>query len=956
MAKENNKEGIGMDISYETKADQNPSVLQSSYKGKTDCYASSHRHFTRKGSCGTCGRLDHTRILQPHVLETKEVRRATTNNRPVSFKPLYNLPHVQDGNRPIHSFCVNKRTVDSEPGHEGCLFSYPHQKVLPEISPVCVQGQGLAVLRLPVWSLGCPLGFHGSHVVSRQHLSSEGDINTPLFGRLAFESGLTRGSTKSCKNSNRPNVHSRTYNQRREVRDGSDPEPDFLRVRVRPTFGYCTPDRRKCQKSSGKSPIHYQNRESLSERVAKPDRQHQCDCTSNTFGTPAGMSPRHTCTQGVVLDRQKPHNHEYCDSNRPGVTRHTKMVDTTRSMECGSITPSVQARHDPVYRCQLSRLGRSYRDTDNIGNMDKTRICSTHKRSGMLCSSAGINELFECRKGEECVDCNRQHNNPSVHQQIRRDKIPGDVSSHKKSIDVVLQSENYVESHAYQGLAQRDGRLTVKKTKNCADRVEPSPRNSEQSLGNMVQTRDGLICNTIQPQTPQIRESFSRPDGSRSRRDVLELEQSVSVCLSPVCTSQSSGEKIRTNRTLSDDIGGSVLANEKLVRDTGEISSGSTNRIAKLGEVTQTTNTANISRELRTVKTTRVELIKKRLEKCGFSSSVVDRLSQAVRPSTSSLYDKRWKSFVKWCEPLRVSPLEASVPQILDYLEFLFTELKLVAGTVTGHKTAIIMTIERATNRVLRDNTNIKSYIKAMLRTVKPVSRIPLWDLALVLEALKKTPFEPLSQCSLRNLTLKTVFLVAFATAARRSELHALSDTIVSDLDGTYIRLKTVDGFLAKNQTLKSSTDSFRSFMIKKLPVTDSPSGEGDSLLCPVRAVHTYNERVTRTPGNNRLFVSCRKGMKNPIHPNTISNYIKKCIKLAYKLSGKPMPENVKAHSVRGMSASWASLRNVSTQTILDSCFWQSKNTFLNYYLKDLTEIEGDMCKLGKVSVASNVV
>jgi hypothetical protein len=36
-------------------------------------------------------------------------------------------------------------------------------------------------------------------------------------------------------------------------------------------------------------------------------------------------------------------------------------------------------------------------------------------------------------------------------------------------------------------------------------------------------------------------------------------------------------------------------------------------------------------------------------------------------------------------------------------------------------------------------------------------------------------PFEPMERASLKYITLKTVFLVALATAQQRSELHALS-------------------------------------------------------------------------------------------------------------------------------------------------------------------------------------
>lgn len=45
----------------------------------------------------------------------------------------------------------------------------------------------------------------------------------------------------------------------------------------------------------------------------------------------------------------------------------------------------------------------------------------------------------------------------------------------------------------------------------------------------------------------------------------------------------------------------------------------------------------------------------------------------------------------------------------------------------------------------------------------------------MVLQAMTKKPFEPLESISLKNVTLKTVFLVAITSARRISKLHALS-------------------------------------------------------------------------------------------------------------------------------------------------------------------------------------
>ena len=65
---------------------------------------------------------------------------------------------------------------------------------------------------------------------------------------------------------------------------------------------------------------------------------------------------------------------------------------------------------------------------------------------------------------------------------------------------------------------------------------------------------------------------------------------------------------------------------------------------------------------------------------------------------------------------------------------------------------------------------------------VTPV--FPQWDLGIVLEALSKPPCEPLREASFKHMTLKTVFLLAIASAGRRSELQVLR------VDQYYIQFK----------------------------------------------------------------------------------------------------------------------------------------------------------------------
>ena len=51
----------------------------------------------------------------------------------------------------------------------------------------------------------------------------------------------------------------------------------------------------------------------------------------------------------------------------------------------------------------------------------------------------------------------------------------------------------------------------------------------------------------------------------------------------------------------------------------------------------------------------------------------------------------------------------------------------------------------------------------------------PKWDLTLVFSVLVSPPFEPLQFCDFKELTLKTVFLLALASGRRCSEIYALS-------------------------------------------------------------------------------------------------------------------------------------------------------------------------------------
>ncbi len=67
-------------------------------------------------------------------------------------------------------------------------------------------------------------------------------------------------------------------------------------------------------------------------------------------------------------------------------------------------------------------------------------------------------------------------------------------------------------------------------------------------------------------------------------------------------------------------------------------------------------------------------------------------------------------------------------------------------------------------------------FLRGALRMRPPVrSRVPTWDLAVVIEALCKPLFEPIEEISDRHLFLKTTFLLAITSLKRVGDLQALS-------------------------------------------------------------------------------------------------------------------------------------------------------------------------------------
>ena len=295
-----------------------------------------------------------------------------------------------------------------------------------------------------------------------------------------------------------------------------------------------------------------------------------------------------------------------------------------------------------------------------------------------------------------------------------------------------------------------------------------------------------------------------------------------------------------------------------------------------------------------------------------------------------------------------------------DFLCHLHEDKGLASSTIEGYRTAISHTLKATTGQDVGKDSHLSSLVANFQRDcTRPRVQAPAWDLALVLGVLGRSPFEPLDQIDMKNLTLKTVFLVTLATGQRRSEVHALTRSSLQRREQWQsVTLYPDPQFIAKTQLADQGGQSLQGVTIPALKNFLGPGLNSDVKLCPVRALREYVKRTDKIrKGQKQLFISYQPGRAEEISKATISRWLKTTIITCYGEVGEEECQifRVKAHQVRTMATSWAFHKNASMEKILLAGTWRSHTTFTSYYLKDLSVIRDRMLQLGPIVSALHV-
>ena len=328
-----------------------------------------------------------------------------------------------------------------------------------------------------------------------------------------------------------------------------------------------------------------------------------------------------------------------------------------------------------------------------------------------------------------------------------------------------------------------------------------------------------------------------------------------------------------------------------------------------------------------------MDAVRARFLERNLDPSVVDVILQARKQVTWVTYLRYWDKFVAFCAERSIDPWTADIGQILSHVEsqrstlgWHFSTVKVCVSAIATFRGSLGVGITAFTHELMTQ------YLAGARRISEDARVFPdtTWDVSIVFKALQGDPFEPMEVADIKYVSAKLAILLALCSAARGCELTALTVkglTFSGDLKVTVFpdpgfRPKTVGAVTRRGPlVLHAFHPSPRTAAQRRL-----------HLLCPVRALRIYLQRVSETRLSDRLLLTY--GGRTPgsaLSTQRLAHWLVDGITMCYTLQGKTAPK-LRAHSTRGVSTSIAVQMGTDWDTVRETASWSSDVSFLRHY------------------------
>ena len=867
-----------------------------------------------------------TRLLQPPVSCPETRRILPSIHRLEEVKSIPHSSFVQDGG-PILNYSSPPTTgMDHKDGPDGRLPSYTGPRQHLEILPLCSSRSSLSVPCPPVRALDSSMGIHqdisscGPTVMHSRHPCPR------LLRRLDYTCAFSRTESRTYT----------TYSSTSSI-TGLDDQLGQINVTTLSNFGlsgftfqpgtspYFPSGLFLTHSHQRPIPSVSYNSHACSENFI----HHQQDVTFRPIHIQRPSSPlvSPVLVQSPVASTSAVMG--YSNLLGCGLPHIPSLVSKTK---CDDRCYATSSRTHPVllHGCISQGMGRQLERSSDLRPMVRSRILTSYQLVGTgshrTCATS-LGTSVAKSIGERLL---RQQYCSSIHPQTGRNTFSVPVSQNSEIVQspgsVCDNSSSYTSSQSQ----EHYGWCSV-------------PNQSTQPNRMAHPNRNNLFCVFGTPLIDMFATAENRvtpvnvspyPDDRAWAVDTLSLSWDdlglvYAFPPAPIVPKLSKNPKIWGNHGHHDCVTTSiptVAPSSSTVEHTSSNSSPGRQPVPVCAQP----QTPPISPRSTAIGFSRMEIIRDVLKSHHFPDTVVDMAANPLRDSSSNVYNSHWKAFALWANNKGILPSDLSYITLAEYLVYLFSQNKKM-NTIQVHKVFISSVLKLLNPPTAIQEETLHNVIRGMtiLRPREPPFAIHGTD----------------KNISLELLSYKTAFLVALATGAQGSELVALSrashnlefSTLASGAKHASIRM--VPKFIPKNQRPEIIPEPMKFPGIAHL-FPDEP----ERLLCPVRALGLYIVRSAeraQDDSQEKLFVHFIPATQ--MFTTHLRRLVAETIRLMYENSSEPDLPKIKAHDVRGISASIAFYRNTPLKELCGLNGWKSSNVFVCHYLRDMaadTEIQ----------------
>lgn len=956
----NSQERLPVGLCNPSSIDKNPVCISpfftSSYQGG---YFTTGQSFDRQGGSRNSAGCFNPRLLQPIFCSPQEGQfRLAFDSGSLKSQLLPGQREIQNGNcRDYQDSSLSER-LDNFARSQRRILSCSDPSSSSKVSAFLLPGTGSSVQGSSDGSFGFSQDIQQSDRQRQEVCTVTRVDSSPVLGRLAGESSIQGASTSTHSLCSRDLSETRFDYQSEEIRAETISEADIFGLSTVHGGGFSTSNQGSLSENSQVFETNVDCEHSPSKVLATGIRTVDGDGKVSTQGYVSHPSNSNSTTEQVVtiLGRSRGGNPHQQRSKTI-----SSMVDEDRTCVSGITFQDRGAQVLPLVGCHSKRMGRSFKEGSRSGRLlDGVREETSYQRLGADGCRKNVDSLSGLYQEQDSADISRQHYGGGVSPKTGWHEIPTVTRCSSQDFPVDGGLSGDIVMQTYPGQAQREGRQDISRRSDSANGVVTTSSSGGVVVASMGSSTDRHVCYELQSQATKLCVADSGRQSHGGGCSLIQLGEPVHICISPDGDPSTSHHKDQ-ERQLLHDFDSSFVAQTGLVPRSSRVDNRFSKKSASSSKASEAASIEHLSHSARGVQAPRVDIIAEHIQKKGFSKETAQRMSRPQRQSTIDVYQSKWEGFSNWCHSRKIDPIQASVVEVSDFLVYLHEERHLAYSTIEGFRAAISQVLFATSDLDLSDNYFINRLMSNFSKQKTSKSnKMPEWDLSLVLQALKEGPFEPMRKANLKWVTLKTVFLIALASAKRRGELHAIRfSTFSRKEDWSSVTLRPDAKFVSKTELAGRGQFALKPIVIQAIKLAEGHDKETDRKLCPVRALKLYLRATTDLrEGKEKLFVSFKKGHNQDICKNTVSFWLRKAIFCAYEESSVSLKRTfkVKAHDIRGLAASWAFLRNVALDEVMDACSWRSSNTFIRHYLKDMEEVSGSLHRLGPLVVAQHQV